>query len=90
MSRRGIGSGEIRLRWIGRANVSWLVISSPDNSPYWMDVVPAVTLDGEEMMSAAHVQGSQCDCGIRVEMHAGGWPIYIHHDPEADEKVVAQ
>lgn len=41
-------------------------------------------------MSAAHIKDSDrdCDCGIRVEMHAGGWPIYIHHDPEADDRPV--
>lgn len=51
----------------------------------WLDVAPAIEVDGETLMSAIHDPGEHCPCNPRMEWQDKyNWPMWIHNDPDAD------
>jgi hypothetical protein len=45
-------------------------------------VMPMVQLDGESIVSAAHIMSDACPCHPNLEHGKGGWDIWNHHDPD--------
>jgi hypothetical protein len=44
-------------------------------------IVPMVNLDGENVMSAAHVLDPECRCGPLPSTNAHGVQMWNHYDP---------
>jgi hypothetical protein len=62
---------------------NWGVVEVwPEEDTTELHVVPMVDLDGESVMSAAHVLDPECRCGPLPSINELGVKMWTHHDPD--------
>ena len=65
---------------------SWAVIEERDEGNTFVayHIMPMVTLDGDEMPSAAHDLSETCPCHPLFGRNVHGCVVWNHHDPDHD------